>query len=211
MRLFTTPASPWVRKCVVSIMELGLQDRIELIPTRWPHSWATKTVKFDPAFLDATPVARIPALVTDQGLRLTDSGVICDYLNAELGGYRLLPAAGAARWQMLSVISITNGLIEAQISRRAELLRKVSERSNDFIEKMRQREHRCFAALEPAAAEFGADVDLAQIAVATACGYANFRYPNDDWRSASPKLARWFERFSERPSMRATIPVETQQ
>src|SRR5450759_5489324 len=92
MRLFTTPASPWVRKCVVSIMELGLQDRIELIPTRWPHSWATKTVKFDPAFLDATPVARIPALVTDQGLRLTDSGVICDYLNAELGGYRLLPA-----------------------------------------------------------------------------------------------------------------------
>jgi glutathione S-transferase len=102
-------------------------------------------------------------------------------------------------------------LIEAQISRRAELLRNVSERSNDFIEKMRQREHRCFAALEPAAAEFGADVDLAQIAVATACGYADFRYPNDDWRSASPKLARWFERFSERPSMRATIPVETQQ
>lgn len=211
MRLFTTPASPWVRKCVVSILELGLQDQVELIPTRWPHSWATTTVEFDSAFLDATPVARIPALVTDNGLRLTDSGVICDYLNAELGGYRLLPADGAARWQLLSVISITNGLIEAQISRRAELLRNASERSGDYIEKMRQREHRCFAALEPAAAEFGAGVDLAQIAVAAACGYADFRYPDDDWRGASPRLARWFERFSERPSMRATMPVETPQ
>lgn len=211
MRLFTTPASPWVRRCVVSILELGLQDRVEFIPTRWPHSWATKTVEFDPAFLDATPVARIPALVTDQGLRLTDSGVICDYLNAELGGYRLLPVDGNARWRMLSVISITNGLIEAQISRRAELLRNAPERSNDFIDKLRQREHRCFAALEPAAAEFGAAADLAQIAVATACGYADFRYSKDDWRGASPKLACWFADFSERPSMRATMPVETPQ
>lgn len=211
MRLFTTPASPWVRKCVVSIMELGLEDRVEFVTTRWPHSWATKTVAFDPAFQDATPVARIPALVTDQGLRLTDSGVICDYLNAELGGYKLMPAAGAGRWRMLSIISVANGLVEAQISRRAELLRDARERSDDFIGKMRQREHRCFVALEPAAAEFGASVDLAQIAVATACGYADFRYPDDDWRSTSPDLARWFAHFSERPSMRATKPIETPQ
>lgn len=211
MRLFTTPASPWVRRCVVSIMELGLEDRVEFVTTRWPHSWATKTIAFDPAFLDATPVGRIPALVTDQGLRLTDSGAICDYLNTELGDYRLMPAVGAVRWQMLSVISITNGLVEAQISRRAELLRDACERSNDFIEKMRQREFRCFAAIEPSVAQFGAGVDLAQIAVATACGYANFRYPGDDWRSAAPKLARWFEQFSEKPSMRATKPVETPQ
>jgi glutathione S-transferase len=211
MRLFTTPASPWVRRCVVSIKELGLEDRVEFVPTRWPHTWATKTVAFDPAFLDATPVGRIPALVTDQGVRLADSGAICDYLNAELGGYRLMPAGGAARWRMLSVISIVNGLVEAQISRRAELLRDARERSDDFIEKMRQREQRCFAAIEPAVAEFGTGIDLAQIAAATACGYADFRYPAEHWRGAAPKLARWFAQFSERPSMRATKPVETPQ
>ena len=113
MRLFTTPASPWVRRCVVVILELGLRDRFDFVPTRWPHSWATRTVEFDPAFLAATPVARIPALVTDDGLRLADTGAICDYLNAELGGYKLLPAAGSARWEMLSVISIANGLVGA--------------------------------------------------------------------------------------------------
>ncbi|MCX7141944.1 MAG: glutathione S-transferase family protein [Proteobacteria bacterium] len=211
MRLFTTPASPWVRRCVVAIMELGLESKVEFVPTRWPHTWATKTVAFDPAFLDATPVGRIPALVTDEGLRLTDSGAICDYLNAELGGYKLMPASGAARWRMQSVIAIANGLVEAQISRRAELLRDAREGSGDFIEKMRQREQRCFMALEPAVAGFGTGVDLAQIAAATACGYADFRYPAEDWRGASPGLAHWFAQFSERPSMRATKPVETPQ
>ncbi len=211
MRLFTTPASPWVRRCVVAIKELGLEDKVEFVPTRWPHTWATKTIAFDPAFLDATPVGRIPALVTDDGLRLADSGAICDYLNTELGGCRLMPAKGIERWRMQSVISIANGLVEAQISRRAELLRDARERSADFIEKMRQREQRCFAALEPAVDGFGADVDLAQIAVATACDYADFRYPAEDWRRAAPGLARWFAQFSERPSMRSTKPVETPQ
>lgn len=211
MRLFTTPASPWVRRCVVAILELGLRDRVEFVPTRWPHSWATRTVEVDPAFMAATPVARIPALVTDDGLRLADSSAICDYLNAELGGYKLMPAAGAARWEMLSVISIANGLVEAQISRRAELLRNAAERSNDYIGKMRQREQRCFVALEMAAGEFAAAVDLAQIAVGTACGYADFRYPEDDWRNFAPKLAGWYEGFSARPSMQATRPEETPQ
>ena len=73
MKLFRTPASPFVRKVMVAILELGLQDRIELVSTRWPHSWATETVPFAPDFAAATPVGRIPALVTDDGMRLTDS------------------------------------------------------------------------------------------------------------------------------------------
>jgi glutathione S-transferase len=211
LRLFVTPASPWVRRVTVSIIELGLQDRVQLVQTRWPHRWATQTVDYMPEFLDATPVARIPALVTDEGLRLADSGVICDYLNAEFGGYKLLPQAGSGRWEQLATISIVNGLLEAQIARRAESLRDASERSSDFIRKMRDREARCFLALEPAARSFVADVDLAQISVAAACGYADFRFPSDDWRRASPTLARWFDRFSERPSMRLTMPRETPQ
>lgn len=211
MRLFTTPASPWVRKCVVSIMELGLQEKVELVPTRWPHTWATQTVEFDPEFIAATPVARIPALVTDDGLQLADSHAICDYLNAELGGCKLLPAAGRDRWNLISIISITNGLLEAQISRRAELLRKPSERSSDFIEKMRAREHRCYRALESMVGMFQSEIDLAQISVAVGCSYADFRFKDDDWRGGNERLAKWFERFVQRPSMQSTMPFETPQ
>ena len=89
MRLYVTPASPWVRRVVVSILELGIRDRFEFVRTTWPHTWATQTVALAPDFGAATPVARIPTLVTDD-VTLTESHAICDYLNGELGGYRLL-------------------------------------------------------------------------------------------------------------------------
>lgn len=210
MQLFVTPASPWVRRVVVSIVELGLQEKVSRIQTRWPHDWATKTTPFTPAFADATPVGRIPAMVTPEGLRLVDSFVIIDYLNAEHGEHRLLPAQGAARWKILSQTALATGVLEAQISRRAELLRTVDQ-SADFIEKMKVRALRCFEALDKDAPDFSETPDLAQITIACACGFADFRYSDDNWRDAAPRLAEWYEVFSQRPSMLATIPAETPQ
>ena len=42
MKLFHTPASHFVRKCTVTIKELGLEDRVEIVTTKWPHSWGTE-------------------------------------------------------------------------------------------------------------------------------------------------------------------------
>ncbi len=78
MKLFHTPASNFVRKCTVTIRELGLEDRVEIITTKWPHSWGTETTPYRPDFLQATPIARIPALVTEDGERLTKSSLICE-------------------------------------------------------------------------------------------------------------------------------------
>src|SRR5204863_6321359 len=94
-------------------------------------------------FTAATPVLRIPALITDH-VTLTDSHAICDYLNAEFGAFRLLAREVKARWRALATIAVANGVLEAQIMRRAELLRADKERSNDFIAKLRDREFRCF-------------------------------------------------------------------
>ena len=122
MRLYVTPASPWVRRVSVAILELGIEDRFEFVQTKWSHKWATQAVEHRPEFLEATPVVRIPALVTAD-FTLTDSHSICDYINGELGGFRLLAREGAARWRALADMSIACGIIEAHISRRAELLR----------------------------------------------------------------------------------------
>jgi glutathione S-transferase len=209
MKLFWTPASPFVRKVMVTLNELGIVDRVEIVPTRWPHSWATKTVDFAPDFIAATPVARIPALVTDDGLHLVDSSVICDWLNEELGGGRLVPADKAARWRMRARLALANNLLEAQIARRAETLRHPPERSDDFIGKMADRARRCFAELDATVSD--APIDLAQIAVGCACGFDDFRYPQDRWRETAPRLAAWYEAFRQRPSMQATGPAETPQ
>ena len=209
MRLYVTPASPWVRRVRVAILELGIEDRFEFVQTRWSHKWATQAVAHDPDFLEATPVVRIPALVLP-GVTLTDSHSICDYINGELGGFRLLAREGAARWRALADISVAGGIIEAQIARRAELLRGERERSDDFIRKMRDREFRCFAALEKRVGEFGAVFDLAQITIAVACEYEDWRY-GGDWRSIAPKLAAWSDGLAKRPSLQATQPAETPQ
>jgi glutathione S-transferase len=209
VRLYVTPASPWVRRVRVSILELGIEDRFEFVQTKWSHKWATQAVAHSPDFLQATPVVRIPALVTS-GFALTDSHSICDYINGELGGYRLLAREGAARWRALADIAIAGAIIEAQIARRAELLRPDPEKSNDFIGKMRDRSFRCFAALEGRAPGFGATFDLAQITTAVACGYEDWRY-GAAWRSIAPKLAAWSDVAARRPSMQATRPAETPQ
>lgn len=209
MRLYVTPASPWVRRVRVCILELGIEDRFEFVQTRWPHSWGTQTVAMPADFTAATPVLRIPTLVADD-VTLTDSHAICDYLNDRFGGFRLLPRDGEARWQVLPVVAIANAILEAQIMRRAETLRPDNERSHDFIAKMRDRQHRCFAALEGELPRFAASFDLAQITAAIACGYDDWRY-GPDWRAAAPRLAAWYDGIARRPSMQATQPSETPQ
>jgi glutathione S-transferase len=195
----------------IAILELGIEDKFEFIYTKWPHSYATQTIAYDPGFLAATPVARIPALVTDDGLQLAESFAICDYLNSEFGEYRLLAADGSTRWKALSDLSIIHGAIESQNIRRAELLRPEGELSHNFVQKMRVRLDRCYCAMNDRAADWRAEVDLVQISAGVMCGYSDFRYPAEDWRGLAPKLADWYTSFSQRPAMQATAPSETPQ
>ena len=57
--------------------------------------------------------ARFPALITDDGRVLYDSPVICEYLDAEFGGHRLLPAGGARRWAILTRAALADGVLDA--------------------------------------------------------------------------------------------------
>src|SRR4030095_1555829 len=74
VRLYVTPASPWVRRVRVTILELGIEDRFEFVQTRWPHSWGTQTVTMPADFTAATTVLRIPALA---GCRCARSALQC--------------------------------------------------------------------------------------------------------------------------------------
>jgi glutathione S-transferase len=216
LKLYHTVASHFVRKCTMTIKELGIEDRVEIITTKWPHSWGTETVPFLPDFVDASPIARIPALVTEDGIRLGDSSTICEYLNDEVGNFRLCPQSGRERWQILSVVSVaTSGIMETQVMRRAENLRKregspnPQEFSAAFVRKMKDRQARCYKRLDELVPSFTREVDLGQIAIGSACGMSDFRYPEDDWRAIAPNVARWYDKFRRRPSMRETEPGET--
>lgn len=209
MKLFWTPASPFVRKVMVTAIELDLRDRIEICPTYWPHAWGIQTIKFEQDFIEANPIGRIPTLVTDDAIAIPESNWICEYLDSLSGAPRLLPKDGAARWKCIRALAIADGAVEAMIARRAETLRKGLERSPDFIAKQRDRTARCLDALERDITAIQGDLTLAQITAGVACGYMDFRYPEDKWRAGRPRLAEWYEEFASRPSMVQTVPLET--
>ncbi len=212
MRLFWTPASPFTRKVVVAARELGLWQGIKVVPTAWSLDWGYATVTFTAGLAEANPVARIPTLVTDDGVELGDSTLICQYLNDQCRDGAIIPA-DASRWPVLSLYGVADGLIEAQVASRAELLRPEGIRSKGFLQKQNDRIERCLDRIEARAAELqvpeGQIPNLAQITVGVACGYQDWRDWLSDFRPGRPKLAAWYEAFSQRPSMRATAPSDT--
>jgi glutathione S-transferase len=52
----------------------------------------------------------------------------------------------------------------------------------------------------------GDGVDIGTISVACALAYLDFRYSDEGWRDSRSRLAVWFEKFAQRPSMSETTP-----
>lgn len=209
MELFWTPASPFTRKVCVAARELDLWERITVRPTTWTLDWGYTTPAFTPGLAEANPVARIPTLVTDDGVPLGDSTIICLHLNDVAAPKTLIPADRAARWRMWSAYAVADGILEAQIAMRAEMLRPVASRSESFLAKQRARIGRCLDTLEHEVSQMDGATDLAQITVGVALSYQDWREWLDDFRPGHPRLAAWYAIFAERPAMRVTEPRET--
>jgi len=203
MKLFYAAASPFVRKVLVVAAELGIDDRIERINA------PTTPMKADAALAEANPVAKLPTLLTDEGEALYDSGVICEYLAAEAGNATMLPPGGAARWAVLRLHALANGLLDAAVLRRYEAaMRPEDKQWADWSEGQRLKVERALDELERTADTLGREPTLGAIAVACGLGYLDFRFAHEDWRQGRPKLAAWYDGgWAKRPSMAATVPA----
>jgi len=200
VKLFYAPPSPYVRKALVVAHEVGLRERIELVPA------AAHPINRDRAVVAHNPLGKIPTLLTDDGTALYDSNVICEYLN-ELANGTLIPARGPARWTALTEHALADGILDAAVLVRYEtVLRPEALRWNDWITGQMEKVTSSLDLIERRAAGFGDRVDLGTIAVGCALGYLDFRYASLAWRDKRPEAAAWFERFGARPSMVATQP-----
>ena len=86
LKLTFSPASPYVRKALLSAYRAGIQDDIELVDAG--------TVS-DKLLRSKNPLGKIPVLQKDDGDFLFDSRVIVEHLNILGGG--LIPEYGAER------------------------------------------------------------------------------------------------------------------
>ena len=85
MKLHWSPRSPYVRKVMVFAHEVGLAGRIEIVRTVVAMTQANRDL------MRINPLGKIPTLITDDGMVLFDSTVICEYLDSLHGRAKLFP------------------------------------------------------------------------------------------------------------------------
>lgn len=201
MKLYITVPSPFARKCRIVAREKGLADRVEEIVAD-PYADA-------PALLASNPLVQVPALIAEDGLPITDSPVICEYLDALGQGPRLLPAEGPERWRVRRLETLANGALEMGVKRVLEKRRPEHERSPSWIARWTTNMGRALDALEAAAPQVetrAGPLDMGAITAGVAATWIGFRHPDVDWRAGRPNLAALQVALEARDSFRQTRP-----
>ena len=192
--LYNGPNSPFGRKTKVTslVQEINLEEKIINV--------------YEANFLDKhNPIRKIPTLVIN-GLAIMDSDNICLYLDSISKKNTLFPKKNY--WEIMSMTSIANGLMESVLERRMESIRSDNEKSKNFINKQEIRIIRTIKWLENNWNNYNDGyLTMDQIAIACALDYTMFRF-NDKWRTDSPKLNKWFSNFVEKDFMKSTLPHE---
>jgi glutathione S-transferase len=204
MVLHGGPISPFVRKVGICIVEKGLESRVQFVRS------FTAMVQANTELLTHNPLSKIPTLLTDDGLALFDSDVICEYLDSTFAPPSLIPPTGPARWQVLRWNALGSGALDALVLWRFERNRPAPQQSAEVLQAYAVKIAAVLARVEaeiPAvvAQPFG----MGHVAFGCLFGYLDFRFSDIDWRSAHLSCAAFFADFRRRPSAVKTEPYES--
>lgn len=203
MKLIGSTASPFARKVRIVMAEKKL-DYVYVLE----NVWAPET-----QIHLANPLNQVPCLILEDGSAMIDSRVIVEYLDTLTPVCKLLPANGNGReradikgWEALA-----DGVLNAAVLVRLEgVLRPEQQRSAAWVERQMAKVAQGLAALSQKLGDnaFCASnhYSLADVAVGCALGWLAFRFPEIGWRGDYPNLAKLFDKLSERPSFKDTLP-----
>ena len=195
LTLYNGPNSPFGRKSKVTAIIQNIDVNEKVIKVQ------------ESEFLDKfNPLRKIPTLVVNDNQTITDSDNICLYFDEISSNETLFSKENY--WEIMSVVSIANGLMESVLERRMEIIRPKNEQSKNFIDKQEIRSMRTIKWIENNWSNFeNTRVSMDQIAVAVALEYTKFRF-TDKWSGKCVKLKNWLYEFNENQFMKDTIPIE---
>ena len=197
MKLLYTPRSPYARKVRVVAIEKSIE--LELV--------SEDLVNKSPELVKANPLGKIPTLILDNGQTVFDSPVICEYLDNIKPKPVLIPKDPQKRLAVLTLAAAADGLMDVTVAMFMEKVRHPKDFNAAFIAANEVTIKRSFVYFEERVEQLR-ELNIVSIGMASAIGYLNFRMPQL-WSAADhPKLARWYEEFSKRPSMKETAPRE---
>ena len=190
--LYNGPTSPFGRKVkIVSMLhEIDLEEKIINV--------------YEADFLDKiNPLRKIPTLLINN-LSIIDSDNICLYFDSITKKKSLFPKN--RYWQIMSLTSLANGLMESILERYMEIARPDNEQSEKFINKLEIRALRTINWLENNWNNYNEkDLTMDQIAIACALDYTSLRFTKK-WKDEYSNLNKWLNMFLQNDFMKSTLP-----
>jgi len=200
MKLTFSAASPFARKVRIAAIELGLIDKIQLVPV------TVKVGEPNEEYSKITPLKKLPVLILDDGEVILDSYVIVEYLN-ELAGGGLIPEYGPTRWRVKSDHSLLQGMLDSMLLCRYEnVMRPQGLYWKAWHDDHWNRVWTGMARFEARDDLLSGPLTIAQIALVCVLGYADFRFADCGWHKNYPKLERFHQKMLERPSVKVSMP-----
>ena len=202
MLLYHSPTSPFVRKVMATAHHLGLADSIEC------RRGQPSPVKPDPVLSADNPLGKVPAAALPDGTLLADSRSICEWLASQGKDPGYLPAPGPARWPVLELHALGDGILDAAVQSRYETaVRPQALFWPEWRAGQMAKIDATIARLNALTDRLAGPLTLGSVTVGCALGYLDLRFGDHDWRSANPRLAIWWAAFDETDAMARTRPV----
>lgn len=196
MILIHTPASPFARKVRVAAIELGLELTLERADP-WDGTGVLAT---------RNPALKVPVLI-DGAFTLTESTLICQYLDERAHARSILPDEPQKRWDVLRRAALADGMMEATVAIVIETLRRPEHlQYRNWIDRQRTKISNALDHLESDTLDDAHALELSGIGLACALSYLTYRLPQLDWRSKHSSLDAWLTALEDRPSLRMTRP-----
>ena len=204
MKLIGATTSPYVRKV-----------RIVMAEKKLDYQFVTEDVwSADSTIAHSNPLGKVPCLVMEGGEALFDSRVIVEYLDTLSPVGKLIPAVGRERAEVKTWEALADGVLDAAILARLEnnwAHRTKAQRSQAWIDRQIDKVNASVKAMSQGLGEkpfcAGIYLSLADIAVGCALGYLEFRFPDIEWRTSYPNLAKLQDNLMARQSFIDTTPA----
>lgn len=196
MKLIGSLTSPYVRKVRIVMAEKKLDFQLVL-----EDPWNGDVV------IKSNPLGRVPCLVMEAGEAIFDSRVIVEYLDTLSPVGKLIPPSGRERIEVRTWEALADGVLDAAVAARMEATwsqRSEVQRSQAWIDRQMRAVHAALRAMSQGLGDkpfcTGNHFTLADVAVGCALGYLSFRFPQIDWRTPYPNLAKLYDKLAARPS-----------
>lgn len=198
MKLFLNATSPYARMARITMLEAGLEQETELC---WVDPWAD-----DQQLLAVNPQAKIPALMTREGVALTESMLIARYFAEQAENEQ-----GSSLQQGEQLAGLSQGLMDASF---ATVIGKkyLDEAANNSV--LSQRRLRAIGNtldyLEENLQHLSTGhgqlpiLTLGDISLAVALDYIDFRLPELLDATKYPYIGEWRLKVIARPSFSST-------